>query len=187
MRCSRAEELISLSFDGDLGFEDSRKLEEHIRSCARCELHRDRLHHISALFRSAPMLAPTNNMVPAVMLRIEGLDAMAAHRRSSPAAFAAASVAVLFVLIAANVVLGVAAYGATQSGLSADSLGILVSLAWKLLAITSLLGDIVCDVIFHLGATAQEIVLPLVLCTGLALVALWAHILRNYRGLEVRH
>ena len=186
MRCSRAEELMSLSLDGEASPQELIRLEEHLGDCARCFQRWQSLRGVSALLGSSPMAEPAHSLVEAVMWRVEGIEPVPDGKRRSLAANARAVVAVLCAVVVGDILVVGAAYFAGQSGMAVDFVSHLVGMAWKLVSIATLFGDIGWDIISQVAGIAQGSALPLMLCISLALAALWAHIIKNYRGVEVR-
>ncbi|MBI2954417.1 MAG: zf-HC2 domain-containing protein [Chloroflexi bacterium] len=187
MRCSRAREMMSLSLDEEVPPEDTRKLQEHIDECVQCLHHRERIHHISALFGSAPLVKPTDGLVEAVMRRVATAEILSAARGHSTVSLVAAGLLVLCVLGMGNLFVVVSAYGFAQSGTVVEFLSDLIGIVWKLISVVTLLGGIGWEVVWHAKgiAVSQQIVFPLMVCVSLMLTALWAHIIWNYRGVNV--
>ncbi len=185
MRCSRAEELMSLSLDGAASASHTREMEDHLRSCARCLRQWRSLGQVSALLQAPRMAKPAGGFTEAVMQRIERMETAPANTGHSTGMYFIVALIAISLLAAGNVLLVADAYIIGLPNVPILSAGELASLVWKLVPIIRLLWDIGWSVTSWLATTGQGTLFPLALSLSLVLAALWAHVLKNYRGVEV--
>lgn len=189
MRCSRAEELMSLSLDGEASSEENRQLQEHIRLCGRCLRRWESFRHVSAFLRSAPSAEPSKSLVASVMQRVGGVELISVEARARRATnrLALCMLAIIGGAALVDLLLIGAAYGTIESGAHVESLEILVNIAWKMGSVMALLASIGWEIALQMLSISQDIGGSSLISLVLVLVALWTLIVKNYRGVPVQH
>lgn len=64
-RCAAVESLLSAWLDGELTLSERARVEEHVRTCARCAADVDTLRRTQQLVRSLPVRAVPEHVAPA--------------------------------------------------------------------------------------------------------------------------
>lgn len=187
MRCSRVEELMSLKLDGEASQEQVEVLEEHLRSCSQCRRSWESVRGLSTVLRSTPMARPSRSLVDAVMQRIENSNAIPVKEQPSPVLLVVIALGALLLVATGNLVLIGVAWGVAWIGLPIAPPAQVTSAAWSFVSIARLLGTVGWEFAVRMAGSGQETVLTTMAAVGLALAALWAHVVKNYRGVEVHH
>lgn len=75
--CETLQEWMSLAQDGQLGSVESRRMHEHLMTCAECKAQWNAMMTLSQMFHAAPMVGPQ----PGFMLRLQARMAYREEQR----------------------------------------------------------------------------------------------------------
>ena len=70
MHCLEASELLSLQLDTDLSPDAEQSLREHLVSCVPCQLEREKMQRVNALFAQPEFLTPAPVFAQGVMMAV---------------------------------------------------------------------------------------------------------------------
>lgn len=109
------------------------------------------------------------------------------EKTPSPVLLVVIALGALLLVATGNLVLIGVAWGVAWIGLPIDPPAQVTSAAWSFVSIARLLGTVGWEFAVRMAGSGQETVLTTMAAVGLALAALWAHVVKNYRGVEVHH
>ncbi len=95
--CQTIQEWMSLAQDGQLGSLESRRMHEHIMTCAECQAHWNALMSLAQVFHAAPMIGPQ----PGFMLRLQARMAYREEQRRRALVILLLTIGVIALLILA--------------------------------------------------------------------------------------